>query len=84
MLRYMWLTETFDLIAFLSRFSTTPGAAVRIHDVSTSVGSMLIDFAYSLQIHLSKQNLADVENAARILGFLEVEELCKKVFKDLI
>ena len=45
---------------------------------------MLIDFAYSLQIHLSKQNLADVENAARILGFLEVEELCKKVFEDLI
>ena len=40
---------------------------------------MLVEFAYTLQINLTEDNIDAVEAAAQKLGFLDVEEDCKKV-----
>ena len=40
---------------------------------------MLVEFAYTLQINLNKDNLDAIDSAARKLGFLDIEEMCKQV-----
>ena len=40
---------------------------------------MLVDYAYTLQIRLTKDNVDDVQAAAQRLGFLDLDKECKKV-----
>ena len=40
---------------------------------------MLVEFAYTLQINLNKDNIDAIDSAARKLGFLDIEEMCKQV-----
>ena len=44
---------------------------------------MLVDYSYTLQIRLSKDNIEDVGAAAQKLGFLDLEDECRKVRRSV-
>jgi len=60
------------------RFVNGAGVAVTIHGIDSSIGKLLINYAYCFSIKIEDYQLDDIQEAASQLGFLEVQRICKE------